>query len=292
MDANVRTSQAARTQTAAGYAGKNAWTLNRFLIVLGYVAFLISVVVFTNLKMDQLLNPELLVLFTPMTLFTVVLLFVNRPWLHLVTAILIALPSLVVLFLFMEVIGLFSPLRGTEFLGAILHVAAIVLALPAGISGFVLGRKNQPQNLLRTGWRSHQGVYALGISLFFLGALATGVLTNRALQTGATGGAYDLAPEAQVSVVTKNLAFDPKTFTVTTGKITEIGVENQDGAFHTFTYTVGDTTYNHDLAGGATVKFLVKFDAAGTVAFRCKPHSSGYDDAEGMTGTMTVTDAA
>ncbi|MCA1814790.1 MAG: hypothetical protein LC624_12750 [Halobacteriales archaeon] len=59
-------------------------------------------------------------------------------------------------------------------------------------------------------------------------------------------------------------------------------MQNKDGTLHTFTYTVGGTTYSHDLTPGATTKFLVRLDAAGIVAYVCKPH------APGMGGTLAV----
>ena len=59
---------------------------------------------------------------------------------------------------------------------------------------------------------------------------------------------------------------------------------NKDSTLHTFTYDLGGQTYSHDLLPGTTTKFLVFFDAAGSVPFWCIPHR-----AMGMTGTITVS---
>lgn len=117
--------------------------------------------------------------------------------------------------------------------------------------------------------------------------MVAGALASQQVVGGGAGG-YDFAPDATARVAAKDFAFPPEV-PVGAGVVTEVVVENQDPAFHTFTYSIGGATYSHDVPGGATVKFLVKLDEPSEVQYWCEPHSGGAPGAKtGMVGTLVV----
>lgn len=84
-------------------------------------------------------------------------------------------------------------------------------------------------------------------------------------------------------MTTQNFLFTPSTISIPVRTLTAIVVTNKDSTLHTFTYDLNGKRYSHDLLPLATTKFLVYFDAAGSIRFWCIPQ-----EASGMTGTMTV----
>lgn len=136
------------------------------------------------------------------------------------------------------------------------------------------------------GWR-------FGLTLltatFLSGAMVAGALATQSTTSGGGAGGYDFVPEDTARVVAQGFAFPAAPVRIAAGTVTEVVVENQDPAFHTFTYTVGGTTYHHDVPGNGQARFLVRLDAPGTVQYWCAPHSGGAPGAkEGMVGTLVV----
>ena len=180
--------------------------------------------------------------------------------------------------------GLANPASPYEFSGDVLGLVAVFWALPAGVLGFLQGRRRTAQLDARSGWRTRQGLYALGVAFVAIGAILTSAIAyNHAAGTQA-GGGFDFQVGATVNVTAQNFAFDPSTFTVSNHTFTAIVVTNRDAVLHTFTYDFNGQTYTHDFLPGTTTKFLVFFAVSGSIPFWCIPHRS-----MGMTGTITVS---
>jgi plastocyanin len=229
------------------------------------------------------------VFLTPPLIFVALLLFYDRAWVYLVAGITVSLLPLFILIVVQFVFEgkfLFNDLsQGIDFSTLYMLLWAICLGLPAGIIGFNRRRKGRS---MRSTLRSKQAITAMVISGFCLAMAFTGSFAAQAAAAGSQSGGFDFPVKSMVNVTTQDLAFVPKALNVPGGEMTQIVVTNKDATTHTFTYVNGGTEYSHDLLGGSTTKFLVKFDAPGTIKFRCKPHSSGYDDPNGMTGTIHV----
>lgn len=266
-----------------------AWTIGRLSIVVAFFLTVAAALLFHNFDVVSAAAQEGIFL-APALVFTVVLFFLARPWVYLTAGILVSVLPLLVLFVFGGILGLAQPAHGNESLSLYLLLPALLLALPAGILGFAKGRKNRFQPLVRGGWRSNQGVYTVAIAALFVGVLVASAFASEAAREAVASGGYDFAAAARVTFATQDFVFAPNSVSVGRGVITELEVENRDAALHTFTYEKGGTEYSHDLLGGATSRFLVRFDDAGAVKFWCNPHSDGAaDTGEGMVGTLTVT---
>lgn len=83
--------------------------------------------------------------------------------------------------------------------------------------------------------------------------------------------------------------FTPTDLTVATGKLVDIRVENRDPVYHTFTYSEDGIERSHHLAPNTVTRFLVRFDAPGTITYWSIPDLGGpVGDAGPMAGTITV----
>jgi plastocyanin len=218
----------------------------------------------------------------PALVFIALLTWRPNPWFYLATG--IAVSYLFIVFLPFIIGGLTNPASPYEFSGDVLGLVAVFWALPAGVLGFWVGRKGTPQVDARSGWRTRQGLYALGVAFVAIGAImASAIAYSHAVGTQA-GSGFDFQVSATVNLTTQNFLFDPSTFTVSAHTITAIVVTNGDAVLHTFTYEFQGQTYTHDLLPGTTTKFLVFFAVSGSIPFWCIPHRS-----MGMTGLMTVS---
>lgn len=265
-------------ETTQNKATGNPWTINRFLIVVGWLSLLMAALVGNGIAI--FVNPFAAIILLPGLIFTALLAWKPRPWVHLVAAILISIPSLFVLA--GEIDGLAEPVRGSDFITPVFILLALLLSLPAGIAGFRAGRKGVPQPDLKSGWRSRQGTYASVAILVALGAIVTSWVASTSAGELVSGG-YDFTPSASVSLITKDDEFAPKDFAIKANTITEIVVENKDTAYHNFIYKLDGKTYSHDLLGGKTARFLVLVDKPQTIDYICKPH-----ERDGMVGKLTV----
>lgn len=271
--------------SASASAAPKTWTLNRFLILTGPVPMWMAVAIFGNFQPEAFLGEEA-VLLIPGLLAILLIVFFPRPWAHLVAGILGSLHPLLVLFVFGTAEGLV--VRTSEpggFALGLLPLMSLLMALPAGIMGFVQGRKRRPQIRLRGGWGTRQGIFTLLVS-----GLSVGTFAATAMSPAIPSAAgFDFGAGETVTVTQEGFEFLPATLTVAKSNITQITVENKDGAYHTFTYVRDGQTYNHPTPAGTTTSFLVKFDAAGAYQFWCEPHSSGTPGSKtGMVGTLTV----
>lgn len=230
------------------------------------------------------LAPDVAPMFLPALVGAALLAWRTRAWTFALAGLLMSLPPLLVLFGFGAVAILGKPAMGLEFTGLLFLVLAFVLAAPASIAGVRRMRRGEPpaQPGLRVG-------ATVLTAAFLVGAMVTGALASADLSASGGGAGYDFTPDLRATVVAQDFAFPQEPLRIPAGTITEVVLENRDGAFHTFTYQVGGTTYNHDVAGGATARFLVKFDAPGSIQYWCEPHSGGAPGAkQGMVGTVVV----
>jgi len=271
MDAN---------ETEAGKKPRVPWTFNRMLIVMAFVELLITFVIIGGFSaaLFVLVGPFLI----PAAVFTGLLLWRPRPWVHLAAG--IGISYIFIVFLPFIIPALANPADPYQYAGTVLGLLSVAWSLPAGVLAFLQARKGRPQLLAREGWRSWQGIYSVGVALLAIGAALTSVAAYNYAASKSAGGAYDFQPQASVTITAENFAFSPADFTVARQTLTEIVVVNKDTTLHTFTYIVGGTEYSHDLLPGTTTRFLVFFDAAGSIAFWCIPHRSS-----GMTGTIAVS---
>ena len=265
--------------------GWRAWNLEQVLVLGGFVSMLVAVLILVTA--DPTLVVVLVVLLAPGILFTALLLWRARPWTYLIAGVANCLLGIVAL-----PIGLLgalgNPLVGPVYSSVVLATLSILLALPAGIIGYLRGRKVLRQRTLTEGIYGLQGLAAIAIVAVSIGAIAAGALAyqNLLAPVPMTGPFYDIPASANVSILVENSRFTPSAFNVTVFNTTRITLLNEDDAPHTFTYVNNGTTYSHDLPGGSTTRFFVFFLAPGTVPFWSIPDRSG-----GMVGNITVNSA-
>jgi plastocyanin len=270
---------------ADGEGGAGAgreWTLDRILVIAGFVAMALAVVIIAT--GDPSLVGPLLVLVLPGIVFTGLLLWQARPWIYLASGIADSLLAVTAM-----PFGLFgvlaNPLAGPLYVSVVLATLALLLALPAGVAGFLRGRRLLPKRSLTEGIHSLHSFAAVAIVAVSVGAMAAGSLAYQRFSTPAPnlGPGYDITASANVSILAENFRFQPDTFNVTAGAVTRITVLNEDDATHTFTYANNGTTYSHDLPPGGATRFFVLFDSPGTVPFWSIP-----DRDAGMVGNFTL----
>jgi plastocyanin len=225
----------------------------------------------------------LLVLTLPGILFTGLLLWRARPWIYLAAGIADSLLAVTAIPGLLGVLA--NPLSGPLYVSVVLATLALLLALPAGVAGFLRGRRLLPKRSLTEGIHSLHAFAAVAIVAVSVGAMAAGSLAYQRFSTPAPnlGPGYDITASANVSILAENFRFQPDTFNVTAGAVTRITVLNEDDATHTFTYANNGTTYSHDLPPGGATRFFVLFDSLGTVPFWSIP-----DRDAGMIGNFTL----
>jgi hypothetical protein len=254
------------------------WTLESFLVFAGFVASVLSILALASTNIS-LLGPALLLL-VPGGIFTGVLLWKPFPWTYLAAGFANSLVGFLAI-PFGLVGVLLNPLLGARYSGYVLAALALLLAFPAGVSGFRQLRGRVPPRPLREGIRTLHGFVAIALVALSVGALMAGFF---AIGSIPTGEAIDFEPGDEISLQTVGGRFEPPTFDVTIGVVTRITVLNEDPSPHTFTYTVNGTTYSHGVPGrGGVARFLVLFTQTGTI-----PFWSTTPGDEDMTGTITV----
>lgn len=267
---------------------KRGWTMNKTFIMLGQVAFLAALVFEFGFKVTPEMAPAI-----PGLAFTIVLLFLDAAWLYLAAGILVSVLPLMVVFLFAGPGAIVDPTVGRSYMAFVLSIVAVLLALPAGIRGFLDRRHGTGLHVSET-FQSKWGAVTVSVVLVLLGAGLAGVAAGEVLKEKAGAGGYDNIPIASTALVTmKDFAFVPKEVAVRSGEIVEIKVVNEDSAAHTFTYELGGKTFDHEVPGETTVSFLAQFDAAGSIPYWCIPHSNGTPVPEAgdeeMRGVLTVS---
>jgi plastocyanin len=178
-----------------------------------------------------------------------------------------------------------NPLLGAVYIAVVLSVLSLLLALPAGVFGFLRGRSGIREKPLRQGIFTLQGLGAVALVSVSIGAIAAGYLAYQNFTappaTPPTG--YDFTRFTNVSMSASNSRFSPSAFNVTVFTLTRITVLNEDDTLHTFTYVNNGTSFSHDLTPGSATRFFVLFTGPGTVPFWSIP-----DQGSGMVGNITV----
>jgi len=273
------------TSGGIGRTGWRAWSLEQVLVLGGFVSMVLAVVILVTA--DPSFDVGLSILVIPGGIFTALLFWRPRPWIYLIAGVADCLLGIIAL-----PIGLLgalgNPLVGPVYGSVVLAMLSILLALPAGIIGYLRGRKILRHRTIAEGVHGLQGFAAIALVAVSIGAIAAGVLAYQNLLAPApvTGPFYDIPASASVSMLVENSRFVPSAFNVTALSTTRITVLNEDDAPHTFTYVNNGTTYSHDLPSGSTTRFFVLFFAPGTVPFWSIPDRSG-----GMVGNITVKSA-
>ena len=262
-----------------------AWSLEQVLILGGFFSMVLAVLILVTA--DPAFSVALAVVLAPGILFTALLFWRPRPWIYPIAGVADCLLGIIALPIGL-VGALGNPLIGPLYSSVVLATLSILLALPAGILGYLQGRKILRQRTLAEGIYGLHGFAAIALVAVSIGAIAAGALAyqNLLAPVPMTGPFYDIPASANVSILVENSRFTPSAFNVTSFSTTRITLLNEDDAPHTFTYVNNGTTYSHDLAGGSTTRFFVLFLAPGTVPFWSIPDRSG-----GMVGNITVNSA-
>jgi len=268
-----------------GPTGWRAWSLEQVLILGGFVSMVLAVLILVTA--DPAFPVALAVVLAPGILFTALLFWRPRPWIYPIAGVADSLLGIIALPIgLVGAIG--NPLIGPLYSSVVLATLSILLALPAGILGYLRGRKILRQRTLAEGIYGLHGFAAIALVAVSIGAMSAGALAyqNLLAPVPMTGPFYDIPASANVSILVENSRFTPSAFNVTAFNTTRITLLKEDDAPHTFTYVNNGTTYSHDLPGGTTTRFFVFFLAPGTVPFWSIPDRSG-----GMVGNITVNSA-
>lgn len=262
----------------------------RFLILLGEAAAIASILVYVARDLASLAQePLLLALAALGPVGAAWILIDRRPIGYLASASLVAAFPLVGMLSIMR-LHLLDPLSGRNFIGALLALLSILLALPAGIHGRRRALRGEHTPIPR-GWRTRHGAFVIGATCLVLGAAYGGGVASIAATTPA-GAAADFAPEEvgadQVVLQMADFDFQPSTLDLTAGRLARLTLENRGAELHTFTYEKAGREYNHNVPPGTNATVWLHFPEPGTVRFRCVPHSDDYDDLEDMVGVIHV----
>jgi plastocyanin len=231
-----------------------------------------------------------LVPFLPGALVALVLLFYHPRWMYLVAGILVAAFPLVVIFVFGAYEGIVHPGSGVEGYALILLLVAAVLGLIGGIAGFVQSRRGTapPAGALL---RAPQGVAASLAVAVALGLLLSSMWATADYKMLAEAPADFVLPESTVTLVAKDVKFDPRDVPIPAGKLVALRVDNQDAIVHTLAYNLDGKVREAILPAKTTTEILFRFDQPQTIHFWCSPHSGGEGDTSpgSMWGTLNVT---
>jgi len=273
------------TSEGIGPTGWRAWNLEQVLVLGGFVAMVLAVLILVTA--DPAFSVALAVVLAPGILFTALLFWRPRPWIYPIAGVADCLLGIIALPIGL-VGALGNPLIGPLYSSVVLATLSILLALPAGILGYLRGRKILRQRTLVEGIYGLHGFAAIALVAVSIGAMSAGALAyqNLLAPVPMTGPFYDIPASANVSILVENSRFTPSVFNVTVFTTTRVTLLNEDDAPHTFTYVNNGTTYSHDLPGGSTARFFVLFLTPGTVPFWSIPDRSG-----GMVGNITVNSA-
>ncbi len=226
------------TESESGKKPRAPWTFNRLLLTMAFFDLVLALLVAAGLSPAAFLFYSVFLI--PALVFLALLTWRPNPWLYLATG--IAVSYLFILFLPFIIGGLANPASPYEFSGDILGLVAVFWGLPAGVLGFLQARRGTPQIEARSGWRTRQGLYAVGVAFVAIGAILTSAIAYSHAAGTQTGGGFDFQPSATVNVTAQNLMFNPSTFAVSVQTITAIVVTNRDGVLHTFTYELNGQT--------------------------------------------------
>lgn len=257
------------------------WPLETTLLALGWVLVAIApLVVGGGDPTFYLEGPVLPVILVALALVGYHL-RAPKPWTYLAAGLGVSLLPVMILAMF-GTSQLTNPLLATEFPANVLLVTALLLALPAGILGFLRARREAGHPRLAEALRDPHGALAALLVGAAIGAIWAGALASSGVAGIQAGASYDVEPDRTIEVVMRDELFVPDTITLQAGELTEIVVVNEDDVFHTFTYERNGTTYNHDVYGSETITFLTMFETTGDIHLWCEPHQPH------MVGTIQV----
>lgn len=266
---------------------KEPWNVNRLLVLAGAACIPIALVLLTGGNVAEAFSPEGAPLFVGLVA-ALVLAFWQRPWLYLLTGILIAAFPLVITFVFGAYNAIIHPSSGLEGIGVIVLLLASTLGLVGGILGFVQGRRAaQPP----VSFAAPQALAALLVVGIAAGMTLTAVFATSDVRALTTAPATNVVPDETMRVVLTGYAFAPRTIELAQGTLYALQLENGDTSAHTFTYRdASGTERNAVIPAGSTVTIHMRFDAPQTIRFWCAPHSMGEGDTseDSMTGSIVV----
>lgn len=254
----------------------SGWNLHLGLILAAVGLNLLAGLIHSGFRASPLLVPPVVMSIPPLV-FGAFAAWKGRPWMYLAAGITACLIPLLVLGVFGAWQGLLGPFA-LELVIATILVSVPALAIPNAILAYRAARAPAPgEGAAR---RRATVLYAVAIAGLLVGTAWAGAVFRAVETTSAASGGYDFTPAARAEVVTEGEQFVGP-LRVKAGEITEVAVVNKDTVPHTFTYEKDGVTYNHNVPADATAKFLVLFNAPGTITYRCLPHP-------GMVGTLTV----
>jgi hypothetical protein len=256
--------------------------LERVLVLGGFVSMVLADIILG--RGDPSLVGILLILLVPGFICTGLLLWRPRHVFYLLAG--LANSALAIgaipfgLFAFLA-----NPLLGPIYVAGVLIVLSALLALPAGVFGYLHGQAGRTEKPLAEGIRTPHGLAALAVVALSLGAIVAGSLAYQSanLPPSNANAGYDIPRWTNFSIQVSGSRFLPRTFNVTAFAVTRITVLNEDGGPHTFTYVNNGTTYSHDLPAEIHTRFFVLFYLLGPVRFWSTVPSD-----VGMNGTMQV----
>lgn len=121
---------------------RRLWTLPRFLIIIGYGTVWLAFAYAAQFDARVLFSdPFDLALLLAGLIFNVWLAIEAKPWLFLAAAITGSLLPLLFLVIFGGIVRLAEPSASREFVSLALLAVALLLAMPAGIVGFLIARR-------------------------------------------------------------------------------------------------------------------------------------------------------
>jgi len=262
--------------------GWRAWSLERVLVLGGFVSMVLADIILG--RGDPSLVGVLLFLLLPGFIGTGLLLWRPRPVFYVLAG--LANSALAIGAIPFGLFGyLANPLLGLIYVASVLIILSILLALPAGVLGYLRGQAGRADLPLAEGIRTPHGLAAVAVVALSLGAIVGGTLAyqNANLPPPSGNAAYDISRFANVSMLAFSSRFSPRDFNVTAFVVTRISILNEDDGVHTFTYVNNGTRYTHDLPGLSVTRFYVFFYAPATV-----PFSSTLPQDVGMNGTMRI----
>src|SRR2546422_2279180 len=202
------------TSEGIGPTGWRAWNLEQVLVLGGFVAMVLAVVILVTA--DPSFDVVFSILVIPGGVFTALLFWRPRAWIYLIAGVADCLLGIIAL-----PIGLLgalgNPLIGPLYSSVILTTLSILLALPAGIIGYLRGRKILRQRTLAEGIYGLQGFAAIALVAVSIGAMAEGALgyQNLLAPVPMTRAFYDIPGSADVSLFAENFPFTPSAVDVT-----------------------------------------------------------------------------
>src|SRR3989475_3085661 len=210
-----------------GPTGWRAWSLEQVLVLGGFVSMVLAVVILVTY--DPSFAVGLVVVIIPGIIFTGLLFWRPRPWTYLIAGVADCLLGIIAL-----PIGLLgalgNPLVGPVYGSVVLATLSILLALPAGIIGYLRGRKILRQRTLAEGIYGLQAFAPILSWRGGIGAMGGGALAfrNPLGPLPIPGPFYDIPASANVSILTENSRFTPSAFNVTAFTTTRITLLNED----------------------------------------------------------------